>query len=162
MKIFFTAGVIGMLSCVASGATDGSNKGWFGEQRPYMVLRGGWQFGKAEPGISLNIPPNTANASVKKSLKSAWAGSGEFGVSCFDDRVSVGLELGYFTGKATFELSGGADKIIFLAEFENTFGAVPIFTSLGDAKLWSFCGQELFKMKRNLIHAAEVGVTYRW
>ena len=92
-----------MLSGVASGATDGSNKGWFHEYRPYMVLRGGFQFGKAEPGITLNIPPNTESASVKKSLKSAWAGSGEFGVSLCEDRVLVGLELGYFTGKARHE-----------------------------------------------------------
>ena len=102
------------------------------------------------------------NKNLKKNTKNTWSGSGEFGVSCFDERLFVGLKLEYFTGKATFELSGGADKIIFPAEFENTFGAVPIFTSLGDAKLWSFCGQELFKMKRDLSHAAAVGVMYRW
>ena len=98
-KFFFTAGIVGMLSGVASGATDVANKGWFGEQRPYMVLCGGWQFGKAEPGISLNVPSDTANASVKKSLKSAWAGSFEFGTSHFEDRLLCGIELGYFTGE---------------------------------------------------------------
>ena len=73
-----------MLSGVSSGAADGANKGWFQEYRPYMVLRGGFQFGKAESGVS--ISPNTERASVKKSIKSAWAGSFEFGTAQFDER----------------------------------------------------------------------------
>lgn len=65
-----------------------------------MVLRNGWLFGKAELGVSLNIPPNTENASVmKKNLKSAWVGSFEFGTSHFEDRLLCGVEFGYFTGK---------------------------------------------------------------
>ena len=65
-RFLFTAGMVGMLSGVASGATDGANKGWFGEQRPYMVLRGGFQFGKAEPGITLNIPRVAGSNSVRR------------------------------------------------------------------------------------------------
>ena len=45
-KFFFTTGMVGMLSGVASGAGDGANKGWFSEYRPYMTVRGGWQFGE--------------------------------------------------------------------------------------------------------------------
>ena len=161
-KFFFTAGMLGVLSGMASGATDGMDKGWFSEYRPYMTLRGGWLFGgDVEGDYTVTTRPED-NRSPKESIKNAWSGSGEFGVSCFDDRVFVGLELGYFTGKATFELPGDISKMIFPAEFGNTFGAVPIFTGLGDAKLWSFCGQELFKMKQDLSHAAEVGVVYRW
>ena len=47
----------GMLSGVAFGATEGANKGWFSEYRPYVAVRGGWLFGKAEPGLSLSVPP---------------------------------------------------------------------------------------------------------
>ena len=43
------------------------------------------------------------NGDRKESLKSAWSGSGEFGVSLCEDRVLVGLELGCFTGKARYE-----------------------------------------------------------
>lgn len=46
-----------MLSGVAFGATEGANKGWFSEYRPYVAVRGGWLFGKAEPGLSLSVPP---------------------------------------------------------------------------------------------------------
>lgn len=70
------------------------------------------------------------NRSLKENIKNAWSGSGEFGVSCFDDRVFVGLELGCFTEKAKFELPvGGGDKLIFLAEFVNTFGAIQLLTA---------------------------------
>ena len=133
-KFFFTAGMVGMLSGVAFGATDGADKGWFSEYRPYMVLRGGWLFGKAEPGISLNIPPNTANASVKKSLKSAWAGSVEFGTSHFEDRLLCGIELGYFTGEFKLNESLGSiagGTIRANGDIENFF-AVGNFTLLQD------------------------------
>ncbi len=137
-KFLFTAGMLGMLSGVASGAADGSDKGWFSEYRPYMTLRGGWLFaGDVKGDYTVTVHPEN-NGSPKKSIKNAWSGSGEFGVSCFDDRVSVGLELGYFTGKATFELSSGADKVIFPAEFGNTFGACNVMLrhSFGERGFW--------------------------
>ena len=161
-KFFFTAGIVGMLSGVVSGATDGSEVDYGRDWNPYVALRGGWLFGGDVKGDFTTSAHPENNRNLKENIKSAWSGSGEFGVSCFDERLFIGLELGCFTGKATFKLPGGADKIIFPAEFENTFGAVPIFTGLGDTKLWSFCGQELFKMKQDLSHAAEVGVMYRW
>ena len=40
-KFFFTAGVIGMLSGVASGATDGAEVDYGREWAPYVTLRGG-------------------------------------------------------------------------------------------------------------------------
>ena len=123
-----------MLSGVASGATDGADKGWFSEYRPYMVLRGGWLFGKADPGISLNVLPNTESASMKKSLKSAWAGSFEFGTSHFEDRLLCGIELGYFTGefKLNESLGGIAGATIRAnGDIENFF-AVGNFTLLQD------------------------------
>ena len=130
-----------LLLGVASGATDGSNKGWFWEQRPYMVLRGGWQFGKAEPGITLNVPPNTANASVKKSLKSAWAGSVEFGTSHFEDRLLCGIELGYFTGefKLNESLSGIPGATIRAdGDIENFFavGNITLLRDFGERTFW--------------------------
>ena len=133
-KFFFTAGMVGMLSGVAFGATDRADKGWFQEYRPYMVLRGGWLFGRAEPGISSNIPPNTVGASVKKSLKNAWAGSFEFGTARFEDRLFCGVEFGYFTGK--FKLNEPLGDIANATvradgDIENFF-AVGNFTLLQD------------------------------
>jgi len=143
MKIFFiTAGMLGMLSLgVAFGATDGANKGWFGEQRPYMVLRGGFQFGKAEPGISLDVAANPANASVKKSLKSAWAGSFEFGTAHFDERLLCGIELGYFTGKFKLHEPLGAipgATIRANGDIENFFavGNVTLLRDFGERTFW--------------------------
>ena len=48
------------------------------------------------------------------------------------------MELGYFTGKATFELPGGGDKLIFPAEFGNTFGAcnVTLRHYFGERGFW--------------------------
>jgi opacity protein-like surface antigen len=43
------------------------------------------------------------NGEREESLGGVWSGSGEFGVSICEDRVLVGLELGYFTGKAKHE-----------------------------------------------------------
>ena len=118
-----------MLSGVASGATDRAEIDYGREWNPYVTLRGGWLFVEDAKGdYSVSAHPED-NGSPKKSIKNAWSGSGEFGVSCFDERISVGLKLEYFTRKAIFELSSGADKVIFSAEFENTFGAVPIFTA---------------------------------
>ena len=137
-KFFFTAGVIGMLSGVASGVTDGSDVDYEREYSPYMTLRGGWLFGgDAKFDFTISDHPEN-NKSSKESTKSAWSGSGEFGVSCFDDRVFIGLELGYFTGKATFEWQDGADKIIFPAEFGNAFGAcnVTLRHYFGERGFW--------------------------
>ena len=44
-KFFFTAGMIGMLSGVASGAADGADVDYGREWSPYVTLRGGWLFG---------------------------------------------------------------------------------------------------------------------
>jgi hypothetical protein len=140
-KFFFTAGMVGMLSGVTSGTTDEANKGWFQEYRPYMVLRGGWQFGKAESGFSLNVPPNTVDASVKKNLKSAWAGSVEFGTSHFEDRLLCGIELGYFTGK--FKLNESLGSIVggtirANGDIENFFaiGNVTLLRDFGERTFW--------------------------
>ena len=109
-----------MLSGVASGATAEIDYGR--EWSPYVTLRGGWLFGgdaKGDYAVSAH-PENNRN--LKENIKSAWSGS-RGGVSCFDERVFVGLELGYFTEKATFELYNGADRTIFPAEFGITFSA---------------------------------------
>lgn len=106
IKFFFTAGIVGILSGVASGATDGADVDYGRDWSPYVTLRGGWLFGGGVKGdyiVSTHHLEN--NKSSKENIKNAWSGSGEFGVSCFDDRVFFGLRLGYFTGKATFELS---------------------------------------------------------
>jgi opacity protein-like surface antigen len=162
----------------------------------------------------------------------------EFGVSCFDDWVFAGLELGYFTAKVNFKIQNEHDGIMhFPAEFGNTFAACNVtlrypfgergfwyggvgagiarvsmtantvvidgpdlMELLCGANAWSFLGQGFtglgwclndnwqltigyrlrylsgnatwkmvigadgveLKMKRNLSHAAEVGVMYRW
>ena len=113
-----------MLSGVASGAMDGVEVDYSREWNPYVTLRGGWLFGGDAKGDFTTSGHPENNRSLKENIKNAWSGSGEFGVSCFDDRVFVGLELGYFTGKATFEESTDAGhKMIFPAEFGNTFGA---------------------------------------
>ena len=106
-----------------------------------MVLRGGFQFGKAEPGISLDVAANPANASVKKSLKSAWAGSVEFGTSHFEDRLLCGIELGYFTGefKLNESLGGIAGATIRAnGDIENFFavGNVTLLRDFGERTFW--------------------------
>ena len=80
---------------------------------PYVTLRGGCLFGGKMKynyhwvGHDTAVPPvGDAEKSVGSSKKfgSAWSGSGEVGVSLCEERVSVGLELGYFsgTGKTAF------------------------------------------------------------
>ena len=233
-KFFFTAGMVGMLSGVASGATGDAEMEYGREWSPYVTLRGGWLFsGDVKGDFTMSDYPGN-NKSSKENIKNAWSGSGEFGVSCFDERISVGLELGYFTGKATFEESlAGGGKLIFPAEFGNTFGACNVTlrhyfgergfwyggvgagmarvsvtadaivgnTRLGyGAKAWSFLGQGFtgfglclndnwqltigyrlrylsgnaiwglyeggsmarLKVKQDLIHAVEAGLTYRF
>ena len=104
-RFLFTAGMVGVLSGVASGATDGSDVDYGREYNPYVTLRGGWLFGgKTKYSDHLYEPPTTnIYGDRKKSFKSAWSGSSEFGVSLCDDRVLLGLELGYFSGKVKWE-----------------------------------------------------------
>ena len=107
-KFFLTAGMVGMLSGVASGATDGSDVGYGREWSPYVTLRGGWLFGGKtkyhyhwngrDPGMP-PAPDREVSTDTDRNFGSAWSGSGEVGVSLCEDRVSVGLELGYFAGK---------------------------------------------------------------
>ena len=96
--------MVWMLSGVASGATDGVEMEYGREWNPYVTLRGGWLFGGDVKSSDCATQLGTKkNGDRKESLKSAWSGSGEFGVSLCEDRVLVGLELGYFTGKAKHE-----------------------------------------------------------
>ena len=138
-RFFFTAGIVGMLSGVASGATDGADVGYGREWNPYVTLRGGWLFGgKAEGDFSESDHPEI-NRNLKETIKNAWSGSVEFGVSCFDDWVFAGLELGYFTGKANFKIPvEGAREMLFPAEFGNTFAAcnVTLRYPFGERGFW--------------------------
>jgi len=45
-KLFFTAGMVGMLSGVAFGATDGVEMEYGREWNPYVTLRSGWLLGE--------------------------------------------------------------------------------------------------------------------
>ena len=97
-RFFFTAGIVGMLSGVASGATDGAEVDCGRDWSPYVTVRGGWLFGKCKScGGGDDLFPDV----MQKSVKHAWAGSGEMGLSFYEDRVFVGFELGYFHEKAT-------------------------------------------------------------
>ena len=102
-RFLFTAGIVGMLSGMASRADVDYDREW----NPYVTLRGGWLFGGNVKYNAWSEPcggvGRTDFGSAKKTMKSAWSGSGEFGVSFCEDRVSVGLELGYFTGKTETE-----------------------------------------------------------
>jgi len=63
-----------------------------------VTLRGGWLFGKHKScARGDDLFPDV----IEKSVKHAWSGSGEMGLSFYEDRVFVGLELGYFHEKAT-------------------------------------------------------------
>lgn len=102
-RFLFTAGIVGVLS---SGVASRADVDYDREWSPYATLRGGWLFG-GKAKYNQSVKPGAANDAVlsedKKSLKSAWSGSAEFGCSCFEDRLLIGLELGYFTGKTAFE-----------------------------------------------------------
>lgn len=108
-----------MLSCVAFEAMDRVESDYGRKWNPYVTLRGGWLFGGDVKGDFTMSDHPKDNRNLKENIKNAWSGSGKIGVSCFGDRVFVGLKLGYFT----FELPSGGDKVIFPAEFGNTFGA---------------------------------------
>ena len=94
--------------------------GWSGDRLrsgmdPYVTLRGGWLFsGKTKynyhwVGHDAPVPPQLdgeESVGSGKNFGSAWSGSGEFGVSLFEERVSVGLELGYFSGTGQTAFTG--------------------------------------------------------
>ena len=103
----FISGVsaVGMLMTASVNASDGGSKIDYGrEWNPYVTVRGGWLFGKAKYNDYVTFG-NTVSHNIKKSIKNAWSGSAELGMSC-DDRFFVGLELGYFTGKMK-DIAGG-------------------------------------------------------
>ena len=111
---------------VASGAGD-ADIDYGREWTPYATLRGGWAFGK---GTYCQKADGIVDWSEKKSLKNAWSGSGEFGVSCCDGRLQIGLELGYFTSKLHIDHTfNPADTVVGMTKcsgdgkFENFFGA---------------------------------------
>ena len=112
-KFIFTAGMVGMLSGAASGATDGADVDYGREWSPYVTLRGGWLFGGktkynyhwvGHDATGFPVADDEKSVGSSKNFGSAWSGSGEVGVLFFEERVSVGLELGYFsgTGKTAF------------------------------------------------------------
>jgi opacity protein-like surface antigen len=102
-RFLFTAGIVGVLS---SGVASRADVDYEREWNPYVTLRGGWLFG-GKAKYNQSVKPKAADDAVlsedKKSLKSAWSSSAEFGVALCEDLVSVGLELGYFTGKPGLE-----------------------------------------------------------
>ena len=84
-KFFFTAGIVWILSGVASGATDGADAvDYEREWKPYVTLRGGWLFGgKTKYSDCMSQLVDKRNGEREESLGGAWSGSGEFGVSVF-------------------------------------------------------------------------------
>lgn len=86
-----------MLTTAGLKASEGAED-YGREWSPYVTVRGGWLFGKAKYSEYIKALNGTSGFDIKKSIKNAWSGSAEFGTS-YDDRVFVGLELGYFTGK---------------------------------------------------------------
>ncbi len=100
-RFLFTAGIVGVLS---SGVASRADVDYEREWNPYVTLRGGWLFGgKTKYNDCFIDGVHKINGDRKESLKRAWSGSAEFGVSVYEDRILVGLELGYFTGKAKHE-----------------------------------------------------------
>ena len=138
----FTAGIVGVLS---SGVASRADVDYEREWNPYVTLRGGWLFGgkmKSEDCRTAAPVPNV-DGSRKENVKSAWSGSAEFGCSCCEDRLSVGLELGYFAGKARYAMDdtelirhsvaavaylrgGGVDHCILDGKYRNLFAAVNV------------------------------------
>ena len=125
-RFLFTAGIVGVLS---SGVASRADVDYEREWNPYVTLRGGWLFGgKAKYNSDFYGDPGGGvvhvNSDRKESLKSAWSGSVEFGCSCCEDRVLVGLELGCFAGKAKYEFDD-AEKA------RHQIGGVAYFDSVG-------------------------------
>lgn len=87
-KFFFTAGIVWILSGVASGATDGADAvDYEREWKPYVTLHGGWLFGgKAKGDFNIADHPEN-NGNSKENIKNAWSGSGNSEYQCFTDLV---------------------------------------------------------------------------
>ena len=110
-----------MLSSVALGATDGAEVDYGREWAPYVTLRGGWLFGKrsgsydfAEDRVDGNLPA----WDCKKSIGSSLSGSCEWGVSCWDERLLIGLALGCFTWQSRISIdfdrvNAGGGRYVF-------------------------------------------------
>ena len=94
-RFFFRAGIIGILSGVASGATDDAEVDYGRDWSPYVTLRGGWLFGEYKMRDHYDI----GDWNWKRSTESGWLYSAEAGIACFEDRVFLGLELGSFGEK---------------------------------------------------------------
>ena len=77
----------------ASNANEGLEVNYGRNWSPYVTVRGGWLFGESK------FKEFVEREDVKKSVKDAYSGSVEIGVSNYDECVFVGFELGYFTGK---------------------------------------------------------------
>ena len=112
-------------------ASDGAEIDYGREWAPYVTVRGGWLFGKAKYNHYVTWRDAVDGNNIKKSIKSAWSGSAEIGSSC-DDRVFVGWELGYFTGKmkglaGTDSVATGGNRFDVTwkvnGKIENYFGA---------------------------------------
>ena len=191
-KFFFTAGIVGMLSGVAFGATDGAEFDYGREWSSYVTLRGGWLFGgdvKGDYAMSAH-PENNRN------LKKIPAEFGNTFGAC-------NVTLRHYFGERGFLYGGvgaGIARVFMNADVvADPDDPDPVKMGCG-AKAWSFLGQGFtglgwylndnwqltvgyrlrylsgnvtwcfvngangieFKMKQNLSHGAEVGITYQF
>ena len=99
----------------ASNANEGLEVNYGRNWSPYVTVRGGWLFGEMQYDVCMEAISGRSSLSVEKNIKSAWSGSAEFG-GTYDDRVFVGLELEYFTGKmkdveGRYWVAGGAVSV---------------------------------------------------
>ena len=122
-----------MLSGVASGATDGAESDYGRDWNPYVTLRGGWLFGGktkynyhwvGHDATGFPVVDDEKGVGSGKNFGSAWSGLGEFGVSFFEERVSVGLELGYFTGRCKMVFGSEESTLDNLNSAYNFAGAL--------------------------------------
>ncbi len=131
---------VGMLATSGLKASDGAED-YGREWNPYVTVRGGWLFGKAKYNEHMD---GVGEWNVKDSIKSAWSGSGEFGVSCHDDRVFVGLELGYFTGKMKVERNYDPVPHVVVPAGASPLmpggGTIDLTKVFGDGKISNFFG----------------------
>ena len=128
-KLLLTTSLAGMLTTVGlSAVRNGAEVEGVREKNPYVTVRGGWLFGKTKYGIWGRDGGGVASSDVEKSIGNAWSGSAEFGYTLYDDRLLVGLELGYFTGKikdVSLSLGGVATRE-GCGEIENFFEALNV------------------------------------
>ena len=117
-----------MLTTVGLKATDGTDVDYGQEWNPYMTVRGGWLFGEYKMCDHFDI----GDWNWKKSIESGYSCSAEAGVACFEDRVFLGLEFGYFGEKIhdNFKCDPPevfpavrVDKILADGKIKNCFGA---------------------------------------